>query len=194
MIEAELKKLGLAALILVAVFMASLYGFMAIITPPIERPLTQAPPPTQAPSPPPPEGRSSAPDFTLPIYGGGGNLTLYDLKGRPILLAFITPYCPYSQSEAPILSQLHRKYGDKMEFILISDQEEGLSEYIEAGNITFTVVVDEGWEVFAEYGIQVTPTILLIDGDMTVKAGFLGLAPLEVLEGVIESELAAMEG
>ena len=135
--DMELKQLGLAALILVAVFAASVYGFMAVITPPVQEAPMRPPPPS--------ENRSGelAPDFTLPIYGGGGDLSLHDLWGRPIILAFINPYCPFSQIEAPILSQLHEKYGDEIEFILISDQEEGLDDYVEMGNITFTVVVDE---------------------------------------------------
>src|SRR5262245_48876472 len=52
-----------------------------------------------------------APNFRLPRLDGRGELSLEDLRGRPVLLVFSDPHCGPCQVLAPHLEKFHREVG-----------------------------------------------------------------------------------
>lgn len=55
---------------------------------------------------------TQAPDFTLPATDGK-TYSLSQFKGKPVLLEFMAPWCPYCQRDSPILNQVYDVYASK---------------------------------------------------------------------------------
>ena len=66
-------------------------------------------------------GSSNSLDFKLPIIGPNGptgdSLSLSSLQGKIVVLEFMEPSCPHCQTMAPVLEQLHQKYGGNVTFV-----------------------------------------------------------------------------
>ena len=59
---------------------------------------------------------SEAPDFALPSTDGR-TVRLSALRGRPVLLHFVSYTCPVTRGGVPTMSELHRLYGDRVQFL-----------------------------------------------------------------------------
>lgn len=57
-----------------------------------------------------------APDFTLRTTHGA-DLRLSDLRGRPVLLHFVSYTCPVTRGSAVTMRRLHDRYGDRVAFV-----------------------------------------------------------------------------
>ncbi|MGA3013385.1 MAG: TlpA disulfide reductase family protein [Bacteroidales bacterium] len=66
---------------------------------------------------------SAAPDFTLQDRNHK-NVSLEDLKGKPVLLCFWTTYCKPCLSEMESMVPLYEKYNDRLTFVSISADKE----------------------------------------------------------------------
>jgi thiol-disulfide isomerase/thioredoxin len=62
-----------------------------------------------------PIGRE-APDFTLETTDGRP-LHLHELRGRPVLVHFVSYTCPVTRGAVVPMDQLHRQYGDRVQFV-----------------------------------------------------------------------------
>ncbi|HET9443815.1 MAG TPA: TlpA disulfide reductase family protein [Acidimicrobiales bacterium] len=112
-----------------------------------------------------------APDFRLP--GGDGHPHgLGDLTaGGAALLIFFKCSCPTCQLAFPVYGELARRYGDVVPVVAVSQDpllkaREWLHEKGFAG-----LVVDDTPDHYAAsraFGIDVLPTMVLVDGERTV--------------------------
>ena len=59
---------------------------------------------------------SEAPDFAL-VSTAGTRLRLSNLRGKPVLLHFISYTCPVTRGGATTMNELHRLYGDRVQFV-----------------------------------------------------------------------------
>jgi thiol-disulfide isomerase/thioredoxin len=62
------------------------------------------------------------PSFDLPMIDGG-HLRSDDLGERPVLLIFGSSTCPVTDNAAPGLNDLHRRFGDRVRFVMINVRE-----------------------------------------------------------------------
>ena len=62
------------------------------------------------------------PAFDLPTIDGR-RLRSRDLGGRPVLLIFGSSTCPVTDNAAPGLSELHRRFGDRVRFVMVNVRE-----------------------------------------------------------------------
>jgi thiol-disulfide isomerase/thioredoxin len=62
------------------------------------------------------------PTFDLPTIDGG-RLRSSDLGGRPVLLIFGSSTCPVTDNAAPGLNELHRRFGDRVRFVIVNVRE-----------------------------------------------------------------------
>src|SRR3954466_16307317 len=104
-----------------------------------------------------------APEFRLPRLDGKGDLGLEELRGRRVLLVFSSPECGPCAALAPQLEQLHRAH-PQIEIVLISrgEPKENRQKVKEHG-LTFTVVLQQQWEISRRYAMFATPIGYLID-------------------------------
>ena len=65
---------------------------------------------------------SKAPDVQLRLPGGGTR-RLSSLRGKPVLLAIGSLTCPQFRNGAPLLNELHRRYGGSVTFLLVYIRE-----------------------------------------------------------------------
>jgi thiol-disulfide isomerase/thioredoxin len=62
------------------------------------------------------------PSFDLPTIDGG-HLRAGDLGERPVLLIFGSSTCPVTDNAAPGLNDLHRRFGDRVRFVMVNVRE-----------------------------------------------------------------------
>ena len=129
-----------------------------------------------------------APDFRLPRLDGRGDLTLSELRGKPMLLVFSSPHCGPCNALAPELEKFHRKnegrarhsvraesptaesgaqrtdapYSINVVMISKGEPKENRAKVKEHG-LTFPVVLQQQWEISRRYAMFATPIAYLID-------------------------------
>ncbi|MFQ5669192.1 MAG: redoxin domain-containing protein [Acidobacteriota bacterium] len=131
-------------------------------------------------------------DFTLPRIGGG-HLVLSSLLGKPIFLDFWATWCAPCRSESAALAEIHRRYGDQIQMIGISldDDPRHAMAYALRNGLDYPQLAAGRWEnpVVRQYGIHRTgiPFNLLIDRKGIIVAMDLHGEPLALaMESLID--------
>lgn len=108
-----------------------------------------------------------APAFSAPRLDDDGSLSLADLKGRPIVMNFWASWCGPCETEAPILNDAHRIYGDDIAFVgvNIKDAKSKALEFERRFNVSYPSVRDESGEIYSDYGLTGQPETFLIDSN-----------------------------
>ena len=110
----------------------------------------------------------AAPAFSAPLLNGDGDLSLFELEGRPVVLNFWASWCGPCEEEAPMLRKAEREYGDRIAFVGVnikdarSDAEEFVDEW---GLGELTHIRDEGDRIYEDYGLTGQPETFFIDGE-----------------------------
>lgn len=126
-------------------------------------------------------------DFTLPLLGGG-QLTLSDYLGKPVLLTFFTPTCSRCIAEAPLIESAYRKYRDTYGLVVVgvgyigTGSETALQQFVDNAGITHPVVIDTPeTRVYSQYGVSTVPRNFFFDrcGTIVQEAGELDETALE---------------
>ena len=112
------------------------------------------------------EQGTAAPDFQLPRVGGG-QLSLTEFRGRPLLLVFSDPDCGPCDVLAP---QLERRAGD-VQVLMVSRGDERANEVKRREHrLSFPIVLQRQWEISKLYAMFATPIAYLIDSHGVVAA------------------------
>lgn len=108
---------------------------------------------------------TASPDFSL-ITLDGEYMTLDDLRGKVVLLAFWATWCPICRSSIPTMKELSKRM-EEDPFVLISVSAEArqvIEEFVEENDMTWPQV--QGRRSFLNgdlFGISAVPTYFLID-------------------------------
>src|SRR5215831_11036486 len=104
-----------------------------------------------------------APDFRLPRLDGRGELSLSELRGKPVLLVFSDPHCGPCNALAPELEKFHREHPET-ELVMISRGEPRDNRAkVKGHGFTFPIVLQQQWEISRRYAMFATPIAYLID-------------------------------
>ena len=110
-----------------------------------------------------------APEFTLPKVGGG-EASLRDFAGRPVLLVFVQAGCGPCHAIVPDLNKLARK--NELQVVVINNAEPDIArEWAEDVKAEFPVLVQEKWRVSKSFEVYATPFAFLIDAGGVVRSG-----------------------
>jgi methylamine dehydrogenase accessory protein MauD len=109
-----------------------------------------------------------APNFTLPQVGGGER-SLTDFAGRPLLLMFVQEGCGPCHAIAPLLNELARKR-DLQVAAVNSSSREAAHAWAEDVKAEFPVLIQERWRVSKSFEVYATPFAFLIGADGKVQS------------------------
>jgi len=134
---------------------------------------------------------TAAPEFTLPIYGGGGSsiIDLHALLGHPVLLNFWSESCPPCRVEMPYLERTYTQYAAHGEFTLLgidqADPKEDIAPFGREFKISYPLLFDPGDKVNVAYGVTAIPTTYFIDSAGIVRSAFVTqLSPKTMRQGL----------
>ncbi|MCE9584095.1 MAG: TlpA family protein disulfide reductase [Planctomycetes bacterium] len=121
--------------------------------------------------------RDQAPSFQLSGLDGK-SVRAEDLwSGRPVLLVFMTSWCKACKAEVPRLNEISKTHA--VVAISTGDSKEAVERCRSEAGITYPILLDEG-AVAKAYGVQASPTIVLIDKGGAVR--YRGHVPPEELK------------
>ena len=132
----------------------------------------------------------AAPDFTLDLLGGG-EVTLSDLRGAPVMLNLWASWCPPCRAEMPAIQAVYQEYGEEGLVVLAvnatnQDSESAAAAFVRDHGLTFPVPLDRDGSVMpektrlvfvgqpltpaqpAETGAGVIPTVLALPVEFSV--------------------------
>jgi cytochrome c biogenesis protein CcmG/thiol:disulfide interchange protein DsbE len=126
--------------------------------------------------PAPDEGKSSLPDFDLPLVQGDGSFTNEQLRGRPAVVNFWASWCIPCREEAPLLEAAYRRYRDEgVRFVGVAvlDSREGATEFIQEMGITYPNLLDLEQDLAGELDVNGLPHTFFVDseGNLAREAG-----------------------
>lgn len=132
---------------------------------------------------------AAAPDFTLKDLTGE-NYKLSASKGKPVLLIFLTTWCPTCRSEIPHYKDIYRTYGQRGLEVVAIDIEEPknrVSQFAAINQIPYKTLLDDKGHVASAYDIVGIPTMILIsrEGKVLTRKYF---AIDTVLETLLEKK------
>lgn len=122
-----------------------------------------------------------APPFDLGRSDGGGRVTSDELRGKPVVLTFWATWCPACRDELPELEALHRRAGQDIHVIAVS-QEAPRTVLAYAHKTGLTLPLYSGASIFAAYGVDTLPTTIVIDENGFVRAELSGSEDADHLE------------
>jgi methylamine dehydrogenase accessory protein MauD len=114
-----------------------------------------------------------APEFTLPKVGGG-EASLRDFAGRPLLLVFVQAGCGPCHAIAPELNKLARQ--NALQVVVVNNAEPEIArKWADKVAAAFPVLIQEKWRVSKSFEVYATPFAFLIDaGGVVRSAGIAG--------------------
>jgi peroxiredoxin len=110
---------------------------------------------------------SAAPDFILKDLAGE-DFKLSAAKGKPVLLIFLTTWCPTCRSEIPHYKDIYGTYGKRGLEVVGIDIEEPknrVSQFAAKNQIPYRTLLDEKGLVAGAYDITGIPAMVLINKD-----------------------------
>ena len=136
---------------------------------------------------------SAAPDFNLPVLGGG-EISMSALEGKVVVVNFWATWCPPCLVEMPVLNDLYGAYKDQgIEVLGLSLDEEGLpitKPFVERLNVSYPIVESDR-DTYQAYGNVLTiPHTFVIGRDGIVLNRFVGNKSKDEFEAAIKAAVA----
>jgi peroxiredoxin len=106
-----------------------------------------------------------APGFKLESLDGQ-IISLYQLRGKPILINFWTAWCSPCRGEMHYLEQIYQQWSAKGLVLLAVDLGESsitVREYVANNKLTLSVLLDVDRKVAHDYNISAIPTSFFIN-------------------------------
>jgi peroxiredoxin len=129
---------------------------------------------------------ASAPDFRLPLIGGGEFSLRQTLAKGPVVLAFFKISCPVCQYAFPYFDRLAQalKAKDVSVVAISQDDEENTARFMRAYGVGFATARDDehGYAVSAAYGLTNVPTVFEVTSDGRIGASIVGWSKAEIEE------------
>jgi cytochrome c biogenesis protein CcmG/thiol:disulfide interchange protein DsbE len=110
----------------------------------------------------------TAPAISLPRLDGTGQLSLADLKGKPVVVNFWASWCTTCKAEADTLVAAEKKWRDKgVVFLGIDsvDKDDAAKAYEKQYGVEYDSVVDPAGKTAAQWYVTAYPESFFIDAE-----------------------------
>jgi cytochrome c biogenesis protein CcmG, thiol:disulfide interchange protein DsbE len=159
---------------------AGVFGWLILLPSPSQQPMTGV------------AIGAAAPEFKLPIYGGGdvgGSIDIRALHGHAVILNFWSESCPPCLTEIPYLERTYTQFRAQGQFMLLgvnqADPKDDIARFGANFNITYPLLFDKGGATNADYGVTAIPTTYFIDNNGIVRSVFVQpLTPETMRQGL----------
>ena len=117
---------------------------------------------------------------TLPATGfelfDGGDATLADFEGRPLVINFWASWCPACVAELPEFEAAHLEYADDVTFVGFAnaDPREAALRLADSVGLTYTLGDDPDGEPFRSLGLFAMPSTVFITSSGEIHEVFGG--------------------
>jgi cytochrome c biogenesis protein CcmG, thiol:disulfide interchange protein DsbE len=135
---------------------------------------------------------SPAPSFRLPDTKGRA-LSLADLRGKPVVLAFFASWCHPCEEELPVLEQFAREHSGALQVVAINyrDLSTDSVDFVHRLGITYPALLDDPSAPVAQsYGVRGIPQTVFIDSRGVVRGRVYGVTSRRELAPAIDDLLA----
>lgn len=125
--------------------------------------------------------------FSMKTFDGR-EVSLQELKGKPVVVNFFASWCGPCQLEAPALRDAWKEFGSKVEFVAVAidDSEAGARGFLKEFKIEFTAGLDSTGEIMKDYNIYGIPKTYIIDRTGLVVYEHSGVITSEDLDAAIK--------
>ena len=142
-------------------------------------------------------------DFTLTDQYGNTH-KLSDYKGKTVFLNFWATWCPPCRAEMPDIQKLYEEYQDAGDDSVVilgvaapnyggEKSEEEITAFLEENGYTYPVVMDEGGEMFMQYGVFSYPTTFMINEDGNVYGYASGQLTEDIMRDIIRQTVESTQ-
>ena len=132
----------------------------------------------------------TAPDFTVPLYGGG-EFHLWENRGKVTVLNFWATWCTPCVAELPYFDRLAEEMGDQVNVLAIHSNlvTEDVEAWLEkAGYAHLPMALDESGEILASLGVStMLPVTVILDAEGKVCYNAVGSVTYEFLLGQVQA-------
>jgi peroxiredoxin len=123
---------------------------------------------------------TQAPGFTLKDLNGKA-VSLSDFGGKAVLINFWATTCPPCVEEMPNFQSLYSDWSNRGDRVLLTvdlgEDADTLRSFTSSRHYTFPVLIDVAYQAAEKYGIQYTPTTVLIDKNGNIQFRVIGAFP-----------------
>ncbi|MGQ0464388.1 MAG: TlpA family protein disulfide reductase [Sporichthyaceae bacterium] len=102
------------------------------------------------------------------VAADGGRVTSASLAGKPAVVWFWAPWCPYSRAVADDVAAVARSAGSEVQFVGVGGQstETAMRSFVVQMDVDdFRHGMDTADAVAEEFGVQAVPSFAFVDGD-----------------------------
>jgi thiol-disulfide isomerase/thioredoxin len=133
-----------------------------------------------------------APEWTLQDLEGR-NVSLQDLRGKPVVLDFWATWCTPCEFQIPILNEVYERYRDRVEFVGVAvdvDGREVVAPFAKERAIAYRVLLGDE-DLAQKYGARGFPSLYVIGKDGNITLSHVGIIDAEDLEEALDAALHA---
>ncbi len=137
--------------------------------------------------------RPPAPELTLPLLGGDGEIDLASYRGQVVVVNFWASWCVPCRNEAPLLEEASQRWGDRGVAFLGVNAQDFLGDaraFVERYEITYPNVHDGPGETLGRFGITGFPETYFIDAEGRIVSRVPAEIDAEALEANIRLALS----
>ena len=121
----------------------------------------------------------------------GGQLSLEELAGAPLVVNFWASWCPPCIAEMPDLERVHADLGDQVRFVGLNTQDDlARAEDLAAQTgVTYQLGLDPEGALFRDFEVVSMPSTFLVDADGVLVHRHAGLLTEPQLRGLLDEHL-----